>query len=187
MQKGEYRSYNITGIEPGDDYGAMREVLTRRYRKIVAGEGRVPDLVLIDGGKGQLAVAAEVFAEIGLSDVSLLAVAKGEARRPGQEQLLAAGRAGPLALGSDHPALHLIQQIRDEAHRFAIQGHRARRGKARSSSGLEKIQGIGTKRRQRLLARFGGLRGLLAASVEELAQVEGISRTLAEKIYQELH
>jgi excinuclease ABC subunit C len=187
MQKGEYRSYNITGIEPGDDYGAMREVLTRRYRKIVAGEGRVPDLVLLDGGKGQLAVATEVFAEIGLSDVALLAVAKGEARRPGQEQLLAAGSAGPLALGSDHPALHLIQQIRDEAHRFAIQGHRARRGKARSGSVLEKIPGIGAKRRQRLLARFGGLRGLLAASVEELARVEGISRTLAEKIYQELH
>ncbi len=187
MQKGEYRNYNITGIEPGDDYGAMREVLTRRYRKIVAGEGKVPDLVLIDGGKGQLAVAAEVFAEIGLSDVALLAVAKGEARRPGQEQLLSVGRAGPLALGSDHPALHLIQQIRDEAHRFAIQGHRARRGKARNSSGLEKIPGVGAKRRQRLLARFGGLRGLLAASVEELARVEGISRTLAEKIYQELH
>lgn len=187
MQKGEYRSYNITGIEPGDDYGAMREVLTRRYRKIVAGEGRVPDLVLIDGGKGQLAVATEVFAEIGLSDVALLAVAKGEARRPGQEQLLAAGSAGPLALGADHPALHLIQQIRDEAHRFAMQGHRARRGKARNSSGLEKIPGVGAKRRQRLLARFGGLRGLLAASVDELARVEGISRTLAEKIYQELH
>jgi excinuclease ABC subunit C len=187
MQKSDYRRYNIAGIEPGDDYGAMREVLTRRYRKIVAGEGRVPDLVLIDGGKGQLAVAAGVFAELGLSDVALLAVAKGESRRPGEEQLLAPGRPAPLALGADHPALHLIQQIRDEAHRFAIQGHRAQRGKTRNSSGLEKIPGIGSKRRQRLLARFGGLRGLLAASVDELARVEGISRTLAEKIYQELH
>ena len=187
MQKGEYRHYNIAGIEPGDDYGAMREVLTRRYRKIVAGEGKVPDLVLIDGGKGQLAVASGVFAELGLNDVALVAVAKGPERRPGQEQLIAAGSGEPLALGADHPALHLIQQIRDEAHRFAIQGHRARRGKARSGSTLEKISGIGAKRRQRLLARFGGLRGLVAASVDELAQVEGISRTLAEKIHRELH
>ena len=187
MQKGEYRHYNIAGIEPGDDYGAMREVLTRRYRKIVAGEGKVPDLVLIDGGKGQLAVASGVFAELGLNDVALVAVAKGPERRPGQEQLIAAGGGQPLALGADHPALHLIQQIRDEAHRFAIQGHRARRGKARSGSTLEKISGIGAKRRQRLLARFGGLRGLLAASIDELAQVEGISRTLAEKIHRELH
>ena len=187
MQKGEYRHYNIAGIEPGDDYGAMREVLTRRYRKIVAGEGKVPDLVLIDGGKGQLAVASGVFAELGLNDVALVAVAKGPERRPGQEQLIVAGSGEPLALGADHPALHLIQQIRDEAHRFAIQGHRARRGKARSGSTLEKISGIGAKRRQRLLARFGGLRGLLAASIDELAQVEGISRTLAEKIHRELH
>jgi len=187
MQKGEYRHYNIAGIEPGDDYGAMREVLTRRYRKIVAGEGKVPDLVLIDGGKGQLAVASGVFAELGLNDVALVAVAKGPERRPGQEQLIVAGSGEPLALGADHPALHLIQQIRDEAHRFAIQGHRARRGKARSGSKLEKISGIGAKRRQRLLARFGGLRGLLAASIDELAQVEGISRTLAEKIHRELH
>ena len=187
MQKSEYRRFNITGIEPGDDYGAMREVLTRRYRKIVTGEGRVPDLVLVDGGKGQLSVAMEVFVELGMSDMALVAVAKGEQRRPGQEQLLLPGRVEPLILGAEHPALHLIQQIRDEAHRFAIQGHRARRGKARNSSTLEKIPGIGSKRRQRLLARFGGLRGLLAASVEELAQVEGISRVLAEKIYHELH
>jgi excinuclease ABC subunit C len=187
MQNGEYRHYNIGNVAPGDDYGAMREVLTRRYRKVVAGEGKVPDLVLIDGGKGQLSVATEVFAELGLNDVALLAVAKGEARRPGQEQLLPAGRAEPLVLPADHPALHLIQQIRDEAHRFAIQGHRSRRGKARSSSPLENIAGIGAKRRQRLLASFGGLRGLLAASVDDLARVEGISRTLAEKIYQELH
>ena len=187
MQNGEYRRYNIGSVAPGDDYGAMREALTRRYRKVVAGEGKVPDLVLIDGGKGQLSVATEVFAELGLNDVALLAVAKGEARRPGEEQLHAAGRTEPLVLPADHPALHLIQQIRDEAHRFAIQGHRSRRGKARSSSPLENIAGIGAKRRQRLLASFGGLRGLLAASVDDLARVEGISHTLAEKIYQELH
>jgi excinuclease ABC subunit C len=187
MQKGDYRRFNIQGVEPGDDYGAMREVLSRRYRKVVAGEGRVPDLVLIDGGKGQLAVATEVFADYGLHDVALVAVAKGEERRPGLEQLFRAGRHDAITLAPDHPALHLIQQIRDEAHRFAIQGHRARRAKARSSSPLESIAGVGARRRQKLLARFGGLRGLLAASVDDLAQVEGIGRTLAEKIHSELH
>ncbi|MBI3041550.1 MAG: excinuclease ABC subunit UvrC [Betaproteobacteria bacterium] len=187
MQKSEYRRFNITGVEPGDDYGAMREVLTRRYRRVVAGEGKMPDLVLIDGGKGQLAVACEVFNELGINDVAVVAVAKGEDRRPGREQLLPAGNAGPLALGPDHPALHLVQQIRDEAHRFAIQGHRARRDASRSRSTLEEIRGVGAKRRQQLLARFGGMRGLLAASVEEIARIEGISRALAEKIYHELH
>ncbi|HYC48374.1 MAG TPA: excinuclease ABC subunit UvrC [Burkholderiales bacterium] len=187
MQKSEYRRYNIRTVEPGDDYGAMREVLTRRYRKIVAGEGKLPDLVLIDGGKGQLGVALDVFSELGLTDLPVVAVAKGEERRPGLEQLLIPGHIAPLVLGAEHPALHLVQQIRDEAHRFAIAGHRARRGKARSTSPLETISGIGAKRRQRLLTRFGGLRGLLAASVDDLAQVDGISRSLAERIYQELH
>ncbi len=187
MQKSDYRRYNITGITPGDDYGAMREVLSRRYRRIVAGEGKTPDLVVIDGGKGQLGVAQEVFAELGLSDVPIVAVAKGDERKPGLEQLLLPGRDAPLRWPPDHPGLHLIQQIRDEAHRFAIQGHRARRGKARASSPLENISGVGARRRQRLLARFGGLRGLMSASIDELAQVDGISRTLAEKIYQELH
>ena len=186
MQTSEYRRYNVSA-RTGDDYAALREALSRRYRKLVAGEGKVPDLVLIDGGKGQLAVAAEVFAELGLNDVALAAVAKGEARRPGQEQVFVPGRSEPLAPGADHPGLQLIQQIRDEAHRFAIQGHRARRGKARSHSPLENIAGVGAKRRQRLLARFGGLRGLLAASLDELASIDGIGRALAEKIYQELH
>jgi len=187
MQKSDYRRFNITGIEPGDDYGAMREVLSRRYRRIVAGEGRLPDLVLIDGGKGQLAIATEVFAELGLIDVAVAAVAKGEERRPGEERLLLPNRPAPILLGGGHPGLHLVQQIRDEAHRFAIEGHRARRGKPRAGSSLESIAGIGAKRRQRLLSRFGGLRGLLSASVDDLTQVEGISRTLAEKIYYELH
>ena len=187
MQKSEYRRYNITQAVAGDDYGAMREVLSRRYRKIVAGEGKVPDLVLVDGGKGQLGVAREVFAELGLNDLALVAIAKGEERKPGLEQLLFPGREQPLQLPKEHAGLHLIQQIRDEAHRFAIEGHRARRGKTRTTSTLESITGVGSKRRQRLLAHFGGLRGLLSASADDLAQVAGISRALAEKIYQELH
>ena len=187
MQKSEYRRFNISGIEPGDDYAAMRDVLSRRYRRVVAGEGKVPDLVLIDGGKGQLGVACEVFAELGLSDVQLIGVAKGEERKPGLEQLIIPGRANPLQLPGEHPALHLIQQIRDEAHRFAIQGHRARRGKTRNTSTLESIAGVGAKRRQSLLARFGGLKGLMSASVDDLAQVEGISRELAARIYDQLH
>ena len=186
MQKGDYRRFNIE-VTAGDDYAALRDALSRRYRRLVAGEGKVPDLVLIDGGKGQLGVANEVFAELGLSDVALVAVAKGEARRPGEEQLIVAGRPEPLTPGAESPALQLIQQIRDEAHRFAIQGHRARRGKARARSPLEDIAGIGAKRRQRLLARFGGLRGLQAASVEELASIEGIGRVLAEKIHHQIH
>jgi excinuclease ABC subunit C len=187
MQKSEYRRFNIRTVEAGDDYGAMREVLSRRYGKIVATEGKLPDLVLIDGGKGQLGVAIEVFAELGLSHVPLAGVAKGEERKPGLEQLFIPERAEPLVLGSDHAGLHLVQQIRDEAHRFAITGHRARRAKTRTTSPLEAIAGIGSKRRQRLLSRFGGLRGVLAASIDDLAQVDGISHSLAEKIYQELH
>jgi excinuclease ABC subunit C len=187
MQPGEYRRYNINGVEPGDDYGAMRQVLDRRYRKIVEGEGKLPDLILIDGGKGQVSTALAVLGELGLSDLPMIGVAKGEERKAGLEQLLFPDRNEPLRLASDHPGLHLIQQIRDEAHRFAISGHRNRRAKARNRSTLEEIGGIGAKRRQRLLSRFGGLKGVASASVEELAQVEGISTELAEKIYQQLH
>jgi excinuclease ABC subunit C len=187
MQPGEYRRYNINGVEPGDDYGAMRQVLDRRYRKIVEGEGKLPDLILIDGGKGQVSTAFGVLAELGLSDLPMIGVAKGEERKAGLEQLIFPDRNEPLRLASDHPGLHLIQQIRDEAHRFAISGHRNRRAKARNRSTLEEIVGIGAKRRQRLLSRFGGLKGVASASVKELAQVEGISTGLAEKIYQQLH
>ena len=187
MKKAQYRRYNIEGVTPGDDFGAMREVLDRRYRRIVAGEGRVPDLILIDGGKGQVSSAQSVLEELGVGEVRLVGVAKGETRKPGLEQLIIPGAAQPLALPKDHPGLHLIQEIRDEAHRFAITGHRGRRAKARRTSTLESIAGVGAKRRQRLLARFGGLKGITAASVEELQQVSGVSRELAERIYQHLH
>ncbi len=187
MQKGEYRRYNISGATPGDDYGAMREALHRRYSKLAAGEGKLPELILVDGGKGQVATARAVLADLGLSEVGLLGVAKGEARKPGLEQLFFPDRGNPLQLPKDHPGLHLIQQIRDEAHRFAVQGHRARRGKVRTASMLDRIGGVGAKRRQRLLVRFGGLKGVINASVDDLSQVEGISLALAEKIFREFH
>jgi excinuclease ABC subunit C len=186
MRNAEYRRYNIAGIRPGDDYGAMREVLQRRYEKVARGEGVVPDLILIDGGRGQVNAARTVLAELGFADVDLMGVAKGPERKPGLEEIvLADGRV--LQLDKDHPGLHLIQSIRDEAHRFAITGHRHRRAKRRVTSTLESISGIGAKRRRQLLERFGGLKGVQAASVDDLAQVEGISRTLAERIYRELH
>jgi excinuclease ABC subunit C len=187
MRNVEYRRYNIGGITAGDDYAAMRQALTRRYQKLQAGEGKKPDLILIDGGAGQLAVACEVMSELGLTDIPLMGVAKGVERKPGMEQLLLPHHEKPLQLPPDSPALHLIQQVRDEAHRFAISGHRAKRGKARTASMLEEISGVGERRRRNLLARFGGLPGVRQASVDELAQVEGISRALAEKIFQQLH
>ncbi len=187
MRRADYRRYNIEGIAPGDDYAAMRQVLARRYGRLAGGEGVVPDLILIDGGRGQVRAAVDVLVELGLSDIALAGVAKGPERKPGLEQLWMAGQSGPLTLPSDHPGLHLIQAIRDEAHRFAITGHRARRAKRRITSTLEGICGIGAKRRKQLLARFGGLKGVLGASVDDLAQVEGISLKLAERIYQELH
>ncbi len=186
MQSSEYRRYNIETAKAGDDYAAMREVLTRRYGKMIEGEAKRPDVVLIDGGKGQVRMAVEVWAELGL-DIPIVGVAKGEDRKPGLETLVIPFRQKTLQLPHDHPALHLIQTIRDEAHRFAITGHRARRAKARTHSTLEDIPGVGGKRRQRLLARFGGLRGVVAASVDDLAQVEGISKTLARTIYDALH
>ncbi|MGB2833732.1 MAG: excinuclease ABC subunit UvrC [Methylotenera sp.] len=187
MQNSEYRRYNVTGITPGDDYAAMRDVLTRRYKKVAAGEGVRPDLVFIDGGKGQLGVAVEVMAEVGLEDILLVGIAKGEERRPGLETMIFSDTGEMLNLEKDNKGLHLLQQIRDEAHRFAITGHRAKRAKARLHSSLEDIEGIGAKRRKALLTRFGGLDGVKSASIDEIAQVEGISPSLAEKIYGEFH
>jgi excinuclease ABC subunit C len=187
MKKSDYRRFNVEGVTPGDDYAAMRQALTRRYEKVSSGETAAPDLVLIDGGKGQHGVAREVFAELGLNDLASIGVAKGEERKPGLETLFVHGRDHPLELAMDNAGFHLIQEIRDEAHRFAIVGHRARRAKARGRSALEDVAGIGPTRRRNLLAHFGGLDGVKAATVEDLCRVNGISRALAESIYKQLH
>ncbi|MBT9541014.1 excinuclease ABC subunit UvrC [Thiobacillus sp.] len=186
LKKSDYRRYNISGITPGDDYAAMHAALVKRFQKSVEENGVLPDLLLIDGGKGQISTAVAAMSELGLGEVLLLGVAKGEARKPGLETLIFAdGRE--LNLAKDHPGFHLIQQIRDEAHRFAITGHRAKRGKARLQSSLEDIAGIGPKRRKQLLEHFGGLQGVRDAGVDALATVNGISRELAETIYRALH
>jgi excinuclease ABC subunit C len=187
MQNSEYRRYNVTGITPGDDYAAMRDVLTRRYKKVAAGEGKRPDLIFIDGGKGQLGVAIEVMQEVGLDDILMVGIAKGEERKPGLETMIFSDTGEMLNLPTDNPGLHLLQQIRDEAHRFAITGHRAKRAKARITSSLEEIEGVGAKRRKALLTRFGGLDAIKSASIDEIAQVEGISLALAQTIYDRLH
>lgn len=186
MKNSEYRRYNIAGITGGDDFAAMRQVLERRYGKRVEGDGVLPDLILIDGGKGQVSAAFGVLAGIGLESVAMVGVAKGEGRKPGLETLIFAGGREPLNLASDAPALHLIQEIRDEAHRFAITGHRARRAKARVGSKLDDIPGVGPTRRRKLIEAFGGLDGVRAATVEDLCRVDGVSRKLAEQIYSSL-
>ena len=185
--KPDYRRFNIEDIRPGDDYAAMAQALDRRYRRLQAGEGRLPDILFIDGGRGQLAAAAPVLEELGVQGVVLVGVAKGADRRPGLERLFLSGRRAPIILPANSPALHLVQQIRDEAHRFAISGHRQRRGRGRTASVLEEIAGIGPKRRQRLLKQFGGLREVARAGVDDLSRVEGISRRLAQEIYEAFH
>jgi excinuclease ABC subunit C len=191
-EKSHYRRFNIAGITPGDDYAAMHQALTRRFRKVADGEGAKPDVLLIDGGNGQVAQAMDVLSELGVSGIEVVGVAKGPGRRAGEETLVlarkAAGSLGrELHPGSSSPALHLVAAVRDEAHRFAISGHRKRREKARERSVLEDVPGIGARRRSALLKAFGGLSGVEAAGVEELMSVKGIDRGLAERIYASLH
>lgn len=185
--KSQYRRYNITGITPGDDYAAMHQVLQRRYKRVQAGEGVLPDLLLIDGGAGQVRQAVDVLNELGVEGVPIVGVAKGAARRAGDETLILADSGRSVFPGPESPASHLIQAVRDEAHRFAIGGHRGRREKARETSTLEEIPGIGPRRRAALLRHFGGLGGLARAGVEELMEVAGIRRELAERIYGAFH
>ncbi|MGQ7274868.1 excinuclease ABC subunit UvrC [Marinobacter sp. V034] len=185
--KGDYRLYNIEGVTAGDDYGAMRQVLTRRYTKMASGDGKRPDLVFIDGGKGQLNVARDVFETLGISDITLIGVAKGVTRKAGMEQLIDAVTDSVFRAPPDSPALHLIQHIRDESHRFAITGHRKQRDKKRRQSTLEGIEGVGAKRRRELIRYFGGIQGIRKAGIDEIAKVKGISRNLAESIYAALH
>ena len=185
--KSEYRRFNISGVTAGDDYGALAQALQRRYARVKKGEAPIPDVLLIDGGKGQLSAAAEVLEELQLVGVRLVGVAKGQGRKPGRERLYLTDVPEPLKLPASSPALHLIQQLRDEAHRFAIAGHRARRQKKQSSSPLEEVRGLGPKRRRELLRQFGGLQAVARAGVDDLARVKGISRQLAQLIYEHFH
>ena len=185
--KSDYRRYNIEGVTGGDDYAAMHQALTRRFARAKDGEGKLPDILLVDGGKGQLKMAQEVMLELAVPKLILLGVAKGVTRKPGLETLYLNDAAHEFTLPGDSPALHLIQQVRDEAHRFAITGHRARRGKARRTSSLEEVAGVGPARRRELLKHFGGLHELNRASADEIAKAPGISKKLAELIYAALH
>ena len=185
--KSEYRRFNIAGIQPGDDYAAMNQALTRRYKRVRDGEVAAPDVLLIDGGKGQLSEAAKALEELGVGGIRLIGVAKGADRRPGQEQLFTLDQVTPTLLPPDSSALHLIQRVRDEAHRFAITGHRRRRAKRHSQSILETIPGLGPVKRRELLKQFGGMQGILRAGVDDFVQIRGLGRELAEAIYEHLH
>jgi len=185
--KSDYRRFNIEGVEPGDDYGAIAQALLRRYRKAKESDGRLPDVLFIDGGKGQVSTAAGVLDELQIEGVVLVGVAKGPERKPGAERLFLSAKKLPTILPADSPALHLIQQIRDEAHRFAITGHRGRRARSRTTSPLERIAGIGDKRRQALLKNLGGMREVVRAGVDDFSRVPGISPALAQRIYDALH
>jgi excinuclease ABC subunit C len=185
--KSDYRRFNISGIQPGDDYAAMYQALTRRYKRVRDGEIAKPDVLLIDGGKGQLAEAAKVLEELGVDGITLIGVAKGVDRRAGQEQLFLLGQDTPTILPPDSRALHLIQRVRDEAHRFAIAGHRKKRAKRHSQSILETIPGLGPVKRRELLKQFGGLQGILRAGIDDFIQIRGLGRELAQVIYEHLH
>ena len=185
--KSDYRRFNINGVKPGDDYAAMEQALTRRYRRLKEGEGKLPDLLLIDGGKGQLAKAESAIEELQIEGIRFIAVAKGKERRPGKEKLFLTGSRNPFMLDPNSPAFHLIQQVRDEAHRFAITAHRLQRDRKRTTSPLEEIPGIGNKRRQTLLKKLGGMREVARAGVEDLSRVPGISPALAQRIYDTFH
>lgn len=186
-EKSHYRRFNISGITPGDDYAAMHQALTRRFRKVAEGEGAKPDVLLIDGGGGQVAQALDVLKELGVAGIHVIGVAKGPARRTGEETLILVDQGRGIHPGPTSPALHLVAAVRDESHRFAISGHRKRREKARERSVLEEVSGVGARRRSALLKTFGGLAGVEAAGVEELMRVKGIDRGLAERIYDALH
>jgi excinuclease ABC subunit C len=186
-EKSHYRRFNITGITPGDDYAAMHQALTRRFRKLAEGEGARPDILLIDGGTGQVNQALDVLRDLGISGIEIIGVAKGPGRRAGEETLILVSAGREIHPGPTSPALHLVAAVRDESHRFAISGHRKRREKARERSVLEDVQGVGARRRTALLKAFGGLAGVEAAGVEELMQVKGIDRGLAERIYDAFH
>ena len=185
--KSDYRRFNITGIQPGDDYAAMYQALTRRYKRVRDGEIAAPDVLLIDGGKGQLAEAARVIDELGVKGITLIGVAKGADRRPGQEQLFLLDQDTPTILPPDSSALHLIQRVRDEAHRFAIAGHRRKRARRHNQSILETIPGLGPVKRRELLKQFGGLQGILRAGIDDFVQIRGLGRELAQVIYEHLH
>jgi excinuclease ABC subunit C len=185
--KSDYRRFNIEGITPGDDYAAMGQALARRYTRLKKGEGKMPDILLIDGGKGQLSKATSVLAELGVNNLLVLGVAKGATRKAGFETLYLGSNGLEILLNNDSPALHLIQHIRDEAHRFAITGHKQRRDKKRKTSRLEEIPGIGAVRRRELLRFFGGLQMVQKASVLELMKVKGINQHVAEEIYAFFH
>jgi excinuclease ABC subunit C len=186
-QKGDYRRFNLKGITPGDDYAGMHQAVSRHFARVLKGEGAMPDVLLIDGGAGQLQAACDALSELGVAGPLAVGVAKGADRRAGQERLFLAGQDTPLILGADSAALRLVQRVRDEAHRFAIAGHRKARARTRLESFLEEIPGLGPAKRRELLKSFGGLQGVRQASVEDLAKVRGISRPLAERIFETMN